>query len=251
MKRAPDQAEKPSVFLTSQATPINPRTAWVGFGPVLSIASLITIILASLGYGVSLSVESEFGLPHASVFTSAFDLIDLSSVAIMTLLNAAMTDLWSIAGLLHIASRFGMVALILCFVWIVLFLLIRVRKWPSQKFAMPRREKTWFRTPTRDDSHLQLLQSLVWPAIAALSGFASTWIACVVLLAIPVALAILPSIGHELGRAHFKKWVIGAQICTPLRTRDTRQRSKQKTQEPLRAVDCVALSKDGKTLGNV
>lgn len=231
-----------------RVTPSSHKTASIGLGSALSIASLFAVILASLGYGISLSVESEFGLPHATAFTSAFELIDLSSVAIMAMLDAGLTKMWSIDGFLLVTSKFWVPALILFSCWGLLFVLARTRKWSIKKSSMPIRSQTWFRTPTSQDSWLQFFQSFVWPTTATLTVFSLTWLTSAALFAIPVAVAILPSIGHELGKAHIEKWIVGAEICHPLSTRDARQKSKPRARKPLRAVDCVALSKDGKMI---
>lgn len=226
------------------------RTVWIGLGSILSVASLLTIILASLGYGVALAVETEFGLPHATVFTSAFELIDLSSVAIMTVINTGITDIWSLDGFLKVASKLWIVAIILFCFWALLLLSVRDWQWPSKKFTILRRDRTWFRTPTRKDSRTQFFQSFVWPAVGTLMAFALIWLVWAALFATPVLLAIAPSFGYTLGKKHIEEWVIGAEMCTPLSTRETRQKMKPVPQKALRRVDCVALSKEGKSIAD-
>jgi len=62
------------------------ETASSGVTWGITIISLMTLILTSLGYGVSLGVETVFGLPHESVYTSVLDLIGLSVYALITLI---------------------------------------------------------------------------------------------------------------------------------------------------------------------
>ncbi|MDQ5944739.1 MAG: hypothetical protein QG619_156 [Pseudomonadota bacterium] len=55
-----------------------------GFGFWITVSaaaiSVGTVILMLLGYGVSLAVEGKFGIPHATVFESGFELLDLASI---------------------------------------------------------------------------------------------------------------------------------------------------------------------------
>lgn len=53
----------------------------------LSVSSAAAIVLALLGYGVALSVETKFGIPHAVVFNSTSDLLTLGSWAVMQMLG--------------------------------------------------------------------------------------------------------------------------------------------------------------------
>jgi hypothetical protein len=49
--------------------------------------SIVGVMLASLGYGVSLAAEEKFGMPHSAIFNSAFELIDLGATAIMQIVE--------------------------------------------------------------------------------------------------------------------------------------------------------------------
>ena len=52
------------------------------FALIASIAAGITVLLGLLGYGVALAAESSFGMPHALLFDSSFELLDLAGLAI-------------------------------------------------------------------------------------------------------------------------------------------------------------------------
>lgn len=58
------------------------------FAVAASLVSIVTVTLALLGYGVSLAAENLFGIPHAAMFNSAFELIDLTSVAVLQIIPA-------------------------------------------------------------------------------------------------------------------------------------------------------------------
>lgn len=248
MTQTSNQAEETSVAAKTDVVASSRKTHLIGLGSVLSVASLLAIILASLGYGVSLAVETEFGLPHATIFTSAFELIDLSSVAIMTIVNIGATSVWSVDGFLKITSKLWLLAIVLFGLWALLLLSVRDWRWPFKKLRMLRRDQTWLRTPTRKDSWKQFFQSFIWPTIGTLVSFVAFWLVWAALFSAPVLLAALPSFGYTLGRTHIKEWVVGAETCAPLATREARQKLNPSSQKTLRAVDCVALTKDGKTL---
>ena len=248
MTQISNQKEESTVAPNTEAATSNRKTAWIGLGSILSVASLLAIILASLGYGISLAVEAEFGIPHATVFTSAFELLDLSSVAIMAIVNTGTTAVWSVDGFLKLASKIWVLAVFLFGVWALLLLSVRDWRWPVKKFTILRRDQTWLRTPTRGDSWKQFFQSFIWPTIGTFLGFAVLWLVWAAIFSAPVLLAALPSIGYGLGKAHIKEWIIGAETCVPLATREARQKPKPIPQKTLRSVDCVALTKEGKTI---
>lgn len=62
-------------------------------GETAAILSLVGLVLSLSGYGVALSAENKFGMPHATLFTSAFDLLDLSGRALMNVLTGAVETL--------------------------------------------------------------------------------------------------------------------------------------------------------------
>ncbi|SEL79727.1 hypothetical protein SAMN05518845_111152 [Variovorax sp. YR750] len=224
------------------------KAAWISLGAIVSVASILAIVLAALGYGVALSVESKFGLPHATIYASTFELIDLSSVAITTLINAGSSILFDIDFWGKVVSSIGGWGIGLVALWAAMLLVIRKWRWQLPRRPSLRRADTWLRTPSREDSLPQFFKSLVaWPTVSAAILFATLWSAIVVSAAIPSLLAIVPVFGYELGQRHTKDWVIGVNACMPLFPRDIREKGiPRSTKKALRVVNCVALSKDGK-----
>ncbi len=53
-----------------------------------AVISVSTVVLMLLGYGVSLAVEGKFGVPHATVFESGFELLDLASIVFFQFIPA-------------------------------------------------------------------------------------------------------------------------------------------------------------------
>lgn len=103
---------------------------------------------------------------------------------------------------------------------------------------------------------MQVLKSLVWvPAGAVLLGICS-WLIAMLPLFLGVFVAILPVVGLELGTAYIDKWVVGADVCTPLASAASRAEPNapsdpERSTPPeniRRRVNCVAVTKDGKLL---
>lgn len=196
----------------------------------LSISSAAVIVLTLLGYGVALSVETKFGIPHAVVFNSTSDLLTLGGWAVIQMLNY-----------LSKLSEWGFYVAIWEMSWpatkIALIVSIAILLFGALVLAAPPLLRRW--TALND-------------AVKQLRGFASTHRRVSVIVAVPLLilgtpllamplallvflvglvlltcfLSIIPIAGLQAGSAHIDDWVVSPTICTPLMARDARLQPK-------------------------
>jgi hypothetical protein len=242
----------------SEASPpaLPKRSPWFGLSTLLSVLSLMSVALASLGYGMSHAVESKVGIPHAALFASVFELVDLSSLPITTFLEQGdlLFDLSTWLVKVPLALWIPLAGSLVLWL-IVLSLIVPAWRLPLQRLKALR-PKGWFVRPRRGDSWRQILKSFVWPLMASLGMVFVAWAWLFVVWGLAVVMSLFPMIGYALGHAHLQRWVIEADACTPLRTAAQRVIPPQKksaeqtsaTGKTRREVNCVSLIKDRETL---
>ncbi|RZL65011.1 MAG: hypothetical protein EOP81_06375 [Variovorax sp.] len=185
---------------------------------VLAFASASGIILALLGYGVALSVESRFGLPHTFTFNSTLDLFSLGTWAIADMLTGSFAwSSWTFyKGILVWSWRVLAPVLVMSLVGFALLwagLAISRRLSTAKRrqqfraavvvFKRNARQKPWVASSTVLFS--SLATTLLVPA-AAIGVAALTYVFCIVL-------AALPGIGLTAGKSHIDKWVVQPTSC--------------------------------------
>lgn len=216
------------------------------------IVSTTTVILILLGYGVALSVESVFGIPHSSVFQSPMELVDLSGTAmigIFSLVDKGFSEVGSL--LLYLYQSFG---------WILvavagLYLTLAAIGW---FYAAPRKDtkKTtdhsgrlrWGKTAKQYlwTNAILSLFILLYP-ILSIAGIAVMGVFVILLASVPV-------IGMGAGQMYISDWVIGPEVCMSYASLDDRRHqpkpSPSSKVEKVNAAHCIALTKDGKTVAS-
>lgn len=221
----------------------------------LSVSSAVTIVLALLGYGVALSTESGFGVPHAIIFNSTSDLLTLGGWAVIQMMSnvgkllqlSFYKQFWS--ALLPMAKG----ALFTAVMAFLLGLTVLGVKHLAKGWRWPSARRAQLRALLAKRGRLVMLVTV--PLISLLAFLAGVPLA---LFAMLFALALLgsvlgfiPSVGLLAGTAHIDAWVIGPEVCKPLRSRDVRMKEERvkrgDTAEKVRAASCVAVKKsDGK-----
>ena len=88
------------------------------------VISVFSTLLMVLGYGVALEAESMFGIPHASLYESIFDLIDLGSFVVIPTAFVAAMELINLSTLDQIYQKYYIQLLISAAIVSVLFLLL-------------------------------------------------------------------------------------------------------------------------------
>lgn len=222
----------------------------------LSVSSASIIVLALLGYGVATSAEAKFGVPHAIMFNSTSDLLTLGGWAVIETLTHLgklfewrfYRDIWTVLW------PMSWPALVIVLAGTALMGSIHLaRDRPGNSDWLEARRasiRSWVR------KHPWVATCLALPVFVAFGTF-SVWILIALAFVFGVAvlaalLSVVPVLGNIAGESHIDDWVIGPQICIPIKTRETRlsdagvARSKA-TGEKQRAANCVAITQsDGK-----
>jgi len=191
-------------------------TNWLAV--VLAFASASGIVLALLGYGVALSVESRFGLPHTFTFNSSLDLFSLGTWAIADLLTGSSWSSWPFyKGLLISSKRVLLPALVMS-----LFGFLLLWAWLSASRALGRQNRQQklraariiFKRNARQKSWVVSGSVfLVSSLIATLLVPAATFAVAVMTLVFCTVLATLPAMGLAAGQTHIDKWVVQPPRC--------------------------------------
>lgn len=217
----------------------------------ISISSAIGVLLAMLGYGVALSAESRFGIPHAVIFNATSDLFSLGGWAVaqgVIHLDKLMTwsfyvEIWRFVFpvTLRVLGSVGGLT-------VVGTVLLFGGRWVGRLVA---RQPWWkdYASRMRIASHnrswivraAMISLIVVWTLVGTPVALALGVILIVVLCA---ALAVVPVIGMEAGKAHIDDWVIRPSTCVPIATRDERLQARPPVTEKSRrelAANCVAV----------
>ncbi|MGK6308600.1 hypothetical protein [Variovorax sp. DT-64] len=219
----------------------------------LSLSSVAVVVLALLGYGVALSAEVRFGIPHAVIFSSTSDLLTLGGWAVLHMLNyLGRLSEWELyVGLWERTWPVTRLALILAGAAFALGLaafgvqhLAGRWQWLKIRTAQSRAFIAAHGSLARIAAFPVVMLTCIFlavPLMAVVSLFGLTLLACF--------LSILPIAGLEAGTGHIDKWVIGPEICVPVRSRDTRlqvqpQQQTDESKKP-KAATCVTVKKTG------
>lgn len=217
------------------------------FAVAAGVVSIGSVVMVLLGYGVSLAVETTFGLPHAAVFDSTFELMDLASIALLELIPSVVHTLEDGSLLTGLYKAFGPVVEIMA----GLFLVLALVGWffePPRRSADKRPASTpqarlhWGMSAKRYiwGNALLGLGILLYPLLSLLGVIA--------ILLIATVLAIVPMIGMSAGNAYISKWVVAPEKCRSAIALDA-MRDTSRPKPPIaaksgRSVNCVALKKD-------
>lgn len=230
-------------------------TGWLGI--VLAVASVAGIVLALLGYGVALSVQGAFGIPHAAVFSSATDLFNLGGWAIAQGIFsfgdlstwAFYVDAWN-SFWPFVKKLWGMTFSMALAVVVLLGVYWSLRcagNTPKVQQARTRlrkeiRGKPWFE---------KLLIGVLTLAIVLTGTPLVILLIFVGLAVVCAAMALVPVAGHSAGQSHIKDWVVDPTACAKLEHRIYRlshpSPSPRSREVKNRVADCIAVTQgDGK-----
>lgn len=189
----------------------------------LTVVSIVAVCLSLVGYGVALSAESVFGIPHALLFTSNFELLELSVWAVVH----------AVIAIPKIQLGLGYVKLLIAFFpfFLFIFLVTSGFVWVvrSGKPVAWFRRKTpnWLRgisqPPRAHDSgrswtvKLALYSALMWVIIPLLPLAALVASVCALLL-----LVTAPEFGMQFGSIHLSRYVIAPKSCVRIQTQSER-----------------------------
>lgn len=228
------------------APPKKSKTNWLAIAAWL--VSFVTATLVLLGYGVSLAAETLFGIPHAAVFDSTFELMDLASVAILEIFPTLSDSLSQWAFYVRFYKELGLMIGSFAAVWIVVAVVGWF--WQPQRSNGPKPVKIkkperlyWGRTAKQ----YWLGQVLIVVSIAISPLFSLLGVIAIVVIL--TVLALVPIIGMSAGTAHINKWVIAPEHCMPTVSLESRRQrlgvKRDPSEKTTHVVQCVAVKKDG------
>ncbi|QNA88136.1 hypothetical protein G4G28_05855 [Massilia sp. Dwa41.01b] len=237
--RAQQASASPSPS-TDEGVVAEKRASGVTWG--ITILSSMSLILTLLGYGVSLAVETVFGLPHESIYSSVLDLIGLSAYAVISLvLGLGEITWWPLFEQLLLPSLLGALipfALVCCAVFL-----------KSRRASARTRTKSVWRyliPPNPRDTTGELLGK---GAIA--SGFfgglimISPFLMVGALMITVVVISIVPMFGMQLGSHYLQKFVVAPDFCEPVKSRtmllQTWSKPRKKDAPAITTATCVAV----------
>lgn len=197
-----------------------------------------SLVLILLGYGVSLALETMFGIPHATIFESSFELIDLASIAVMQSLPAIVEALGKWSTYIEVFRRAISTLGVLVFAWLLFAVLLWWRRSrnvenPGATIEQPQGKTSFVR---------QQLLAFALIVIAPLFSVAG-----VVFVALFMTiLSIIPAMGLVAATAYLNDTVIKPEHCNPLvRLEQRRKLDLPKTENGKFSAQCVKITKDG------
>ncbi len=218
----------------------------------LSISSAAVIVLALLGYGVALSAEASFGIPHSVIFNSTSDLLTLGGWAViqmMLILNKLSewgfyVKIWEATWP---ATKIALVimAALVALGGIAFATQYLLRRWPWLRRAVEQ---------LRGSTHKKVLaiaSFLIFVLAAPLVVMPLTMLAILIGIMFLVSLlSIVPIAGLQAGKAHIDDWVVGPEFCVPLQSRHARLQVKPPVKDgspKIKVSTCVTVKKTSGT----
>jgi hypothetical protein len=180
-----------------------------------TFAAAATIVMCLFGYGVALAVESVFGLPHSSLFSSAFELLDLSSIAIVSFMEGGMDFVQTgQSSILRLYSASWKILTIGILTWLAILAIVLIlrKKWPAL-FVQSTQNKH-ARRPLSFTKKTLLANLTVISAIALQPILA--FLAASALVFATVLIAVAPVMGFSGAESYIQRWVLDPEYCKPL-----------------------------------
>lgn len=218
------------------------KMEWLGI--FLTIASIVSTLLALVGYGVAISIDNIFGISHETLFSSSFELIELSVWGITIIfIDLSENFFWEI----YRTTFYGILPVVVIFLVIVLLgtvilknkkSILIVKKLNFRKFI------NLFKNPDPHDSTGILFFKWIFYSLIFL--ITSPLIFILIILFVIYFTSVFSTVsimGMAAGERHIKQYVIGPDSCTPLRSKE--QHLAIKKRQAGKLVDyakCVTVS---------
>ena len=214
------------------------------------VISVFSTLLMVLGYGVALEAESMFGIPHASLYESIFDSIDLGSFVVIPTAFVAAMELINLSTLDQIYQKYYIQLLISAAIVSVLFLLL---------FFLNKRRPLFMGDISKKfnelkKSILKCKARIVYAWMMSVIGLYPIFLmAGVILIAgLLLILVLIPFTGGNAAGYYFKEWVIDAELCK--QAYSSKEKLLQNTQESnsnkrKSTADCVIVTNDKDEVG--
>lgn len=177
-----------------------------------SVVASLTLILILLGFGFSLSIESRMALPHASLYESSTELLDLGSMAVVTLFGKLSERMAMLSTYLDLAGRAwhslwpALLIVLICYPVFIYFKGFNKAGESKLSVKSALTAKGW-------RGHAYRALAL---AITSLFMLASPILIYFGLILAMVMLAIVPIIGMAAGGAFLDEMAFKNMTCAPL-----------------------------------
>jgi len=219
--------------------------------PVLVLVG--AVILSLLGFGAAFAIESIFGVPREMTYDTPLDLLNLGGHVIAGGLESL--DGWSKS------KNFTQIALLACGAGAAitaLWLLYRAvavhgRKQNDDRSYRPNRKIPGAIAVVRFG---RWLFKEKWCLIPGLIISAIPWLCIYFMGFVLILFAGIPAIGYGIANDYLHRWIVDAEYCAPVSSREERLRikasdvaSRRKPSEDARLTPCLSLWKDGVLIG--
>ena len=223
----------------------NEKSGFAWLEKSVLIVGLFTTIFALLGYGVALAIEVTFSMPHAAVYESTFDLLDLSSIFFLEFLSGATLklDAASIVGKLYAEEG----SVIGCVTAIIIICYLGYR-WKGQR--LKERFTSNNGRAFKENIRANPAKYVAWTAVGLTAAHPllvtiGVWL----VIFFMTLLMLIPFMGMQAGIAGLREWVIAPHRCKPITDILTLQgKPKSKSQEIY--ATCVVVKKDDKIIAS-
>lgn len=163
-----------------------------------------------LGYGVSLAVEGKFGIPHATVFESGFELMDLASIVFFQLIPAMWKLLTAWQTYYDVYAQLMPLLLVIGCAWAALAFVGWRRRIYLESHDDQRAKAT--ELERRRSYVVKNSAMLLFIGISPLFSFFGVFILQVVM----VALLMISYVGYVAGNVYIDEQILKPDICMPL-----------------------------------
>jgi hypothetical protein len=226
------------------------RRNWLAL--IISVSSVVGIVLALLGYGVSMAVQERFGLPHSIIYVSSTDLLNLGGWAVAQIITTAAQNFFSWAGLNALWMKLWPAAFLnyglsicIAFAFIALWLFFRRLK---SALRVQNSGVKHFRLLVIDHPWLSTAIAVFATAITTVFGTPLIFaFAAFIVFLICALLSVVPMIGMLAGESYIDDWVVRPTVCVTPMNREARMSKVEKSSPSgalkLHAANCVSVSR--------
>lgn len=220
-------------------------------GVFLTGLSVIGALLTLIGYGVALSLNNAFTMPGESLFTSPFDLIELSAWAINAAIAKTPNDFSyskSYIDLIQLISPYA--TLVFIGLSIGALSVKYSNKVPEKIKISPLWVRTLISRPSISNSVTILLSKSALFTMALLLTFPLlVFFTGMTIICIFMTLIFAPLLGMQFGADHIAEYVVSPKSCYSNKNREARiSLKKNGTPSQEKFATCVIITRNEKNI---
>lgn len=220
-----------------------------------TVVTLLTLIVAGMGYGLTLAVESVFRMPGGSSFSSALDLFDLAAKYVLPLLFMKFTNFYdsSTSAVWLLPAVIASLCLLLLLP-LMFSLFDRLGRWLDRKRRSVKERRGGLSPTGKVRSAVFMFVSILLPAMLPWMIWAGVIIVARLYLVVLLMLIGAPLLGFQMGHAYILDYVVAPERCAAPRNQADLLKvlNADRKKEETREATCVRVSRDGlSTAGRV